>query len=100
MTGVIPKNFRSESVIFSKEKIHGGAVRQFERAFHAEVRHVISALLEVLVARGAFLTVPPLFVHEHNGGEDSETIDRKCDVSQLGAGALSVMEAKRTAQLL
>jgi hypothetical protein len=55
---------------------------------------------EVLVAGGALLAVPALFVDEDDGGEQAEALDGEGDVGQVGDGAVAVLEIKGVEELL
>ena len=66
----------------------------------SEVRKVIAALFEILVARGALLAVPALLVNHHNGGQDGQLFNGKSDVGQIGNGTVAILEIKRVEKLL
>ena len=53
-----------------------------------------------MIAGGALLAVPALFVDEDDGGEQAESFDGKGDVGQVGDGAMAVLKIKGVEELL
>ena len=74
--------------------------RAWRRRICSEVREIPAGLAEVLVAGGAFLTVPALLVDQHDGGEEAEALDGEGDVGQVGDGAVAVLEIEGVQELL
>ena len=55
---------------------------------------------EVLVAGGALLAVPALFVYQGDRGEQDEALDGEGDVGEVGDGAMAVLEVEGVEELL
>src|SRR6185437_5192590 len=55
---------------------------------------------EVLVARGALLAIPSLFVDEYNRSEQRKPLDGEGQVRQIGNRAMAVLEIECIEELL
>ncbi len=55
---------------------------------------------EVLVAGGALLAVPALFVDQDDGGQQAKPLDGEGDVGQVGDGAVAVLKIEGVEELL
>src|SRR5262249_20931117 len=98
---VVAQHRLAEGLIFSEEKIHGRAVGGFAGfTTGAKIRNVITALLEILVARGALLSVPALLIHQNNRRQDRKLFHGKGHMRQVGDRAVAVLEIKSVEKLL
>ena len=83
-----------------EEVLHGLGVEGFGGGVGSEVGEVPAGFEEVLVAGGALLAVPALFVDEDDGGEEREAFDCEGDVGEVGDGAVAVLKIEGVEKLL
>ncbi len=89
-----------ERVVLGEKKIQSFAVELAGYVVGAELGRVVAAPLEILVAGGALLAVPSLFVGQFDGGENREPLDRQRDMRQVGDGAVAILKVERVEKFL
>jgi hypothetical protein len=82
-----------------EQALDGFSIENLRGDVRLKTRSVVTALAEVLVARGAFLAVPALFVGDNDGGKDGEALDGERNVGQVGNGAVPVLKVESVKKL-
>ena len=93
------RHVRRECFVLRKKKIQCLAVELSRLVVGAEVGNVVAALLKILIARRALLTVPALFVGQFNRCKDRQSLDCQCDMCQISDRAVTVLKIKRIEKL-
>ena len=88
------------ALVGGEEILDGVRVEFGGSGIGGEVGKVPAGFLEVLIAGGAFLAVPALFVDQDDGGQQAQALDGEGDVGQVGDGAVAVLEIKGVEELL
>src|SRR5579862_7812654 len=76
----ILKHLFGKMPVFGKEMIDRVAVERARGLILAEVRHVVTALLEVLITGGALLAVPTGLVDHNRRRQNGKPLDGECDM--------------------
>src|SRR3954465_10207387 len=96
----MPQHLLREGLILGKKKIDGGAIVAAGSGICSKVGNKVAALLEILVARGALLSVPALLIDENNRRQNRQLLNGKRQMRQIGNRAVSVLEIKCVEKLL
>ena len=65
----------------------------------AECRQIPATLFEILIAGGAFLAVPALLIHQHDGRQQRQTFHGKGDVRQVRNRTVTILEIECVQEL-
>ena len=65
-----------------------------------KIRKIPAGFEKVLIARGAFLAVPALLVHQNDGRQQAEPLHSEGDVRQIGNRAVPILEIECIQELL
>ena len=76
----IMKDLLGKRFVFGKQTVDCFAIQRPGLIVSPEIRGVVSAFLEILVARRALLPIPSLLVGYGNRCEDGKLFDRQSDV--------------------
>src|SRR5580658_9146503 len=94
------RHMRRERLVLGEEKIKRLTIERASFAVGAELRRVIAAFFEVLIAGRTLLPVPALLVGQLDSSENREPLYRQRDVRQVGNRAVTVLEVESVKKLL
>src|ERR1035438_2605 len=86
--------------ILGEEQVHGLAVEGTRPGIFRKVGNKVSALLEILIASGAFLAIPARLVHRYRRSKNRQSLDGKSQVRQIRDAAMSVLKIEGVEKLL
>src|ERR1019366_837356 len=95
----IAEHLLREVTIFGEQEVDGLAVQGARAGILRKIGNKISALLEILIAGGAFLSVPAWFVDDYGGGKNRQSFDGKSQVRQIRDAAMSVLKIEGIKEL-
>src|SRR6202030_3391370 len=94
------RHVRRERFILGEKKIQRLAVKLARLGIRTEVWDVVTAFLEILITRRAFLTIPALLVRQFNRCQDRKPFNRQRDMCKVSNRAMAVLKIKCIEKLL
>ena len=96
----ILKHRLRQLLVVGKQLIDGLPVKPPRRSIFPEIRRVVTALPEILVARRTLLPVPALLVRNHDRSQNRQPFNGERDMGQVGDRPVSILEVESVKEFL